>query len=58
MDRLREPLATSELDESARGSSRGKASGSSPSASGVLPPRTINPDQEDEIVKQLELDQR
>ena len=35
-----------------------KISSSSPSGSGVLPPRTINPEQEDEIVKALELEQR
>jgi len=29
---------------------------SSPSGSGVLPPRTINAEQEDEIVKMLELE--
>lgn len=57
MDRLlREPLGSFEVEESYRGSSKGKASGSSPSGSGVLPPRTINPEQEDEIVKQLELE--
>lgn len=59
IDRLvREPLSNSEVEDSNRGSSKGKASGSSPSGSGVLPPRTINPEQEDEIVKQLEQEQR
>ena len=59
MDRLtREPVASSEVDDSVRGSSKGKASGSSPSGSGVLPPSPINPEQEDEIVMQVELEQR
>ena len=45
IDRLvREPLSNSEVEDSNRGSSKGKASGSSPSGSGVLPPRTINPE--------------
>ena len=58
MDRMREPNVNSDANDSAKGSSRGKGSGSSPSGSGLLPPRTINPEQEDEIVKQLELEQR
>lgn len=35
-----------------------KISNASPSDSGVLPPRTINAEQEDEIVKMLEEEQR
>ena len=58
MDRMRDVTISSDINESLHGSSKGKISSSSPTGSGVLPPRTINPEQEDEIVKQLELEQR
>jgi len=39
-------------------SQKDRVSSASPSGSGVLPPRTINAEQEDEIVKMLEMEQR
>lgn len=37
-------------------SDKDRVSSASPSGSGVLPPRTINAEQEDEIVKMLEME--
>ena len=56
MERMRDILISSDINDSALGSARGKNSSSSPTGSGALPPRTINPEQEDEIVKQVEME--
>jgi hypothetical protein len=56
MDRMRDIVITSDINDSAQGSPKCKNLSTSPTGSGALPPRTINPEQEDEIVKQLEME--